>query len=410
MEPLSSAASIIAVVGAIAATTTTATSFMRNVRDTIEAQGCSRLRWVGTGKATIQKLQDDLELHKSTLSVTLDFVSILILRDIKKDTKEIVQRTTAIQEDTNQIRIDMGSGLVEISRLQSQVHSLQLAPNRPSDYILDRFLGELRSDAETVLGSQDHHLAFDEDEPQNNNMNEEQESVEVNIRTPKNHVLKTAMKRLIKSGDFIFGGLGDLDNYHLFESNGNYFSKDDWETADQDPKIYFKDCISRKFEFSIWLVDTWKGIQRVIMAAFFEVPSTAKQVKLGHYDLPEVQSLGYDPVLIHPAQWDSTSKPGMSIIMTLWPLAPSAEPISGVPPIGKPGVFRSSKEARSGDLAELFGKASSKATRENKNREGTERTTATEHRPRRKKTSQSIRVDGWDCEEAQILTPILIPV
>jgi hypothetical protein len=134
MEPLSAAVSVLGVVSTIATVTAAATTFMRGVRsarkemvaikkelsslkavleilaedfedpanttfpdsvleqivdvatncrtvvneigDCIRNQKGSRFSWTMSGKADIEKLRGDLEVHKSTLSVTLDLVSV----------------------------------------------------------------------------------------------------------------------------------------------------------------------------------------------------------------------------------------------------------------------------------------------------------------------------------------------
>ena len=84
----------------------------------------------------------------------------LMLRDIKGDTSQIVHDTSAIKQDTTQIQGDMNRVLFEISQLhhlvvQSRTSQAERDPES-HDYILARYLLDLKSDAETVLGDPDN--------------------------------------------------------------------------------------------------------------------------------------------------------------------------------------------------------------------------------------------------------------
>ncbi|KAF2474415.1 uncharacterized protein BDR25DRAFT_340892 [Lindgomyces ingoldianus] len=103
---------------------------------------------VGGGKGDMAKLRFGLEAHKSALELALDMVAITIAkgnnaiaRDIKKDTGQLCDNVTAIKDDTTQI-------LEEIARLQARLPVD--APRGNSNFMLQRYLDDLTSYAETV--------------------------------------------------------------------------------------------------------------------------------------------------------------------------------------------------------------------------------------------------------------------
>jgi len=83
-----------------------------------------------------------------------------MLRDIKSDISQIVLDTSAIKQDTMQIQGDMNRVLFEISQLyhltvQSRTSQAERGPESHG-YTLARYLWDLKSDAETVLGDPDN--------------------------------------------------------------------------------------------------------------------------------------------------------------------------------------------------------------------------------------------------------------
>ncbi|KAK0665947.1 hypothetical protein QBC41DRAFT_367225 [Cercophora samala] len=211
MEPLSAAVTVLEVAGAITSVIAAATAFMRDVRSARQeiiavrkeltslravleiladdfhdagrinfpdsvlerivdvAADCqnvvgeigsllkqgSRVKWALSGKEEMERLREDLERHKATLSVTLDLVSVIILKDIKDDTDNILQDTLVIKGNTAQIQIDINRVLQGIAQIQLQLNGPETA-QRPSGYVLGRFLDELRTDAETILGDTEY--------------------------------------------------------------------------------------------------------------------------------------------------------------------------------------------------------------------------------------------------------------
>ncbi|KAK3688689.1 hypothetical protein B0T22DRAFT_479921 [Podospora appendiculata] len=210
MDPLSAAASVLSVISTIASVTSAVTAFMRDVRgarkemvavrrdlaglksvleilgedlgdstdngfpeslqtQVVEiARNCnqvvedigayvrssnrSRIRWAASDKVDVEKLRRDLEVHKMTLSVTLDCCRCdHVLKDVKNDTGQILQDTATLKLDTAQIQDNLDRILVEISQLRTAEPS-----KGQSGVMLERYLENLRSDAATVLDDADY--------------------------------------------------------------------------------------------------------------------------------------------------------------------------------------------------------------------------------------------------------------
>ena len=84
----------------------------------------------------------------------------LLLREVKNDTEQIIN-TSAIKQDTSQIQSDLRQVLFEISQLhlavQSRSHQLGSGlDSEPHNHVLERYLWDLKTDAETVLGDPDY--------------------------------------------------------------------------------------------------------------------------------------------------------------------------------------------------------------------------------------------------------------
>ena len=80
-----------------------------------------------------------------------------LAREIKADTREILQSNFAIKQDTADI-------LAEIIRLQAQLTG-EASPNNSSGYMLERYLDNLTNYAETVCGTFPDSMSI-EDEPE----------------------------------------------------------------------------------------------------------------------------------------------------------------------------------------------------------------------------------------------------
>ncbi|KAK4166988.1 hypothetical protein QBC43DRAFT_312744 [Cladorrhinum sp. PSN259] len=449
MDPISAAASILGVVAVIATATNTATTFLRDVRearneivalkkdlaslgavleiiaddfrdstkdhfripdnvlrrvvaissdcqkvvheiqDYIQAQRGSRVIWASSGKATIRNLQDKLEGHKSALSLTLDFISVLVLRDLKDDTEQIIQTGSAIKEDTGQIKevtdqihVDIHLMFAKIDQLQSQLEFQHLPP-RPSDYMLKRYLEELRTDAETVLGSPDH-LEEDYQPSECGNVVDTRPSSPVStVRETKTSLaemsqnLKTSiiftdlkgdvhiipfsawqtwsdMSNLIKTTYAeVLGKEQILKNeFDIIRSDNNMtiipsvwdkvvkpgfrLTMKLWDskikalyTPKEKEPVILTDCLGRELTFPFEMCSKKEGIHDLITDAFAQIPKISDYIRRGYYYLlahpASVLDHGSYPIPIPPQRWSITVHPAMRISMEMWAL-PASEP------------------------------------------------------------------------------------
>lgn len=122
--------------------------------------------WVAFERSNVMKLQTSLKAHKSALDIALEMITLFVplasrksvvntfartvAREIKADTVELLNDTSAIKEDTAQI-------LVEIARLQKQLPKGR-EPHLDSRYMLERYLDNLSSYAGTIID----RLPYDE--------------------------------------------------------------------------------------------------------------------------------------------------------------------------------------------------------------------------------------------------------
>ncbi|KAK3386452.1 hypothetical protein B0H63DRAFT_467816 [Podospora didyma] len=434
MEPISAAASVLGVVSAIASVTSTATRFMRDVRsarkeivavkkelsslsavleiladdfndpantsfpdavltqiveistdcrrvvteigDCFRSQQGSRLNWASSGKGTIEKLRADLETHKSTLSVTLDLVSVIVLRDIKNDTEQIRQDTSVIRQDTGQIQDDMGRVLEELSRLRVQLSAVE-NDQRPSGYMLQRFLSDLRTEAETVLGDADHlaNQTSGQDEDSNNEGSVSDDNLRPSSptnpaaffappgRQPDTGVAPVMftntqgrrypipfaacktwadMSKLIRES-FAHSSeetRGVIDgSYDLIGPNGEIILKTLWESLvkpgwevsmkmwESGPMVKFKDCTGQKFGFPLQLCRTWQDMEILIKEIFTHNSIMRPIVQQGYYELLESN----DRVIL-PERWETVIWPGIAVWMRTSPSSYNGGNPSMLPP------------------------------------------------------------------------------
>jgi uncharacterized protein YoxC len=112
--------------------------------------------WALSGKTNVGHLRISLEAHKSALEIALDMLALSIVKDIKEDTTEIKGDTQVIIGTTNDIKEDTALLLQEIARLRTQVAQGAVSQARDggksSNFMLERYLDDLTSYAETVVG------------------------------------------------------------------------------------------------------------------------------------------------------------------------------------------------------------------------------------------------------------------
>ncbi|OCK75166.1 hypothetical protein K432DRAFT_178857 [Lepidopterella palustris CBS 459.81] len=119
-------------------------------------------RWVMSGREEVNELRSSLETHKTALEIALDMVQLRISRDIRNDTSHIRNDTATIVEDTRTIREVMEQLLQEVAQLRSQMarqddqrHVQDEAVVREQNSMIQRYLDDLTSYAETVVGDED---------------------------------------------------------------------------------------------------------------------------------------------------------------------------------------------------------------------------------------------------------------
>ncbi|GKZ18051.1 hypothetical protein AbraIFM66951_006568 [Aspergillus brasiliensis] len=74
--------------------------------------------------------------------------------------------------------------------------------------------------------------------------------------------------------------------------------------------LRFTDAVGRKYTFPFHLVNTWAGMQSLILEAFTPMPALRPQIRDRHYDL-----LGPDGGVILPSVWEHMVKPDMRVTM-----------------------------------------------------------------------------------------------
>ncbi|KAM7196551.1 hypothetical protein V8F33_006050 [Rhypophila sp. PSN 637] len=368
MEPISAAASVLGVLGAIASVSSAATRFMLDIQsarkeiiavkkelsalkggleiladdlndstessyhdgvveriadvanncrkvfteigDCVQSYEGSRLRWAASGKENMERLRRELEIHKSTLSVTLDLVSVIALRDIKNDTGSIIQDTSAILQDTGQIQSDIDRILGEISRLQSQLSVPVLGGgDRQSNYVLERFLGDLRSDAETVLGETDYREELDlSDRPaavQRSQATREREGQPIPSSPQLQPSLKQGSEAKPRSNVFrmiqrLFTSTGDSARYRP--------DRERRETSSQDNTVILTDTRGNRYTFPYEACKEWRDMNQLILQCYGNLDAP-NWVRFNDYNL-----IGPSGIIL-PSVWESLVKPGLKVRM-----------------------------------------------------------------------------------------------
>ncbi|KAK3376447.1 hypothetical protein B0T24DRAFT_220073 [Lasiosphaeria ovina] len=338
MEPISAAATVLGLVSAIASVTASATAFMRDVRDArkeivavtkelmslraileileddlngptsavvpdstlkqiveitencsavvgdigacIKGMQGSRLKWATSGKTSIEALRRDLEIRKSSLSVALDIVSGIVLKSVKGDTGQILQDTTTLKQDTAQIQCDLDRIIAQLSQLQTTEPE-----QHQSNYILERFLGDLKSDAATVLGDAEY------------------------LGVP--------------SGD----DSGDDDD----QARGRPGSGQ----SDPYTHIAFTNAQGRRYPIPYAACQTWEDMAEIIQQSYANVRES-EDVSQGRYDL-----VSTDGEIILKSLWARLVRPGWEIKMIMWPKQDPnrVEPIKFKDAVGRKFTF-----------------------------------------------------------------------
>ncbi|ROW12451.1 hypothetical protein VMCG_00771 [Cytospora schulzeri] len=215
--------------------------------------GRSRLGWATSGRTQVKKLRESLENHMSSLDIALDMLSMVILREIKDDTTQILGDTTAIRQDTSNI-------LDKLDQIQQKLSAGSGADGPPSRVMLDRYLDELRNDAETVLSSIDYQQDTYEDDSL-------QPQPEISTSTPLS------------------------------------------------PPVLFSDSRNRVFQVPFEACRTWKEIEEIIKQSYSDDADDAdiEGIEERRYNL-----VASDGQIILPKLWEKHVSPGMKVKLERW--------------------------------------------------------------------------------------------
>ncbi|KAK7712420.1 hypothetical protein SLS64_004804 [Diaporthe eres] len=223
--------------------------------ETVLREGRSRFAWVTSGRERVDRLRARLEMCKLSLDVALDYRTMVVVHGIKEDNTRIVGDLSAIQRDVALLL----SKVDNIERKATGARESLDDTAFPDGVMLDRFLNECRSDAQTVLDS----IEYQQDQDFENVAPQDMEEM-IKSSYPHGPADAEGLKR------------GRLTLYHPSQAVSPA-SWDDFVAGVRsvtlevlsDP-INFKDAIGRKFRFPWNLVNTWKkssglGSNKVVM-------------------------------------------------------------------------------------------------------------------------------------------------
>lgn len=106
-------------------------------------------KWATYGKPEITLLRMSLEAHRGSLNLALELVSLSLSKATKDDTSVIRARVHDVKNDTSQIPQIME----ELKRLQALVAGEIPSPFSGRQYVLQQYLDNLTSYAETICSS-----------------------------------------------------------------------------------------------------------------------------------------------------------------------------------------------------------------------------------------------------------------
>ncbi|KAL2070966.1 hypothetical protein VTL71DRAFT_13992 [Oculimacula yallundae] len=278
----------------------------------------SSITWAVSGKAELAKLQASLEVLKSTLSVTLDLVSVIILKDIKSDTEQILQDTTTLKQGTSQMQNDISQILAKISQLQDEVHNAK-SGNGPSDYMLERYLNNLKTDAETVVDEseyQDGHSDYSEDTYSDGHINHEQQGGFL-VELPEENI-----------------GLQTKNSFEETPLPGR-------EEAQNLAPITFTNSQGRKTSIPYHLGNTWMNMSEWIRKSYDGDTKAKEMGNLTDLNDNKYRLIGPNNEVILPSLWDQLVQPGWEVSLKLReePRAENKKPIRFKDAVGRKFSF-----------------------------------------------------------------------
>ncbi|KAL2273020.1 hypothetical protein FJTKL_05635 [Diaporthe vaccinii] len=318
--------------------------------ETVLREGRSLFAWVTSGRERVDSLRARLETCKLSLDVALDYRTMVVVHDIKEDSTRIVGDLSAIQRD---VALLLGKfDNIERKAAEAQ-RSADDAVDLPGGFMLDRFLNDCRSDAQTVLDNIEYQQDqdFEDDRPKAQAEASElahefsQEvkpefassspSPKVLLKTSLGHEYNIPLEQCRTWPDMFEiikcsyrhdpADTEEIENgrYTLYH-DGQSVSPASWDDFVgpgrsvslklwKDEMIDLRDAVYRRFLLPWSMVNTWKGFEAILKQAFLPVEGVGPLVRQGRYDL-----IGPDDAFILPAAWEETVKPGMSIEMRMW--------------------------------------------------------------------------------------------
>ena len=78
-----------------------------------------KIKWAFSDRDEVMALQSRLEARKTTLNITIDMASLVLIKAVKQDTTVIREDTAAIREDTTDIKAELESLRIEVMRFPS---------------------------------------------------------------------------------------------------------------------------------------------------------------------------------------------------------------------------------------------------------------------------------------------------
>jgi len=116
----------------------------------------TRIRYVWSGKETIQTYKSTLSAHRAALDLAVDIMTLSLSREIKNDVKDVKEGVDATRDTAEEIKADTERILNEIAALQARLPAEMRQRNKVFDqstpFMLQKYLEELTEYAETVVG------------------------------------------------------------------------------------------------------------------------------------------------------------------------------------------------------------------------------------------------------------------
>ncbi|KAI7778142.1 hypothetical protein LA080_002568 [Diaporthe eres] len=262
--------------------------------ETVLREGRSLFAWVTSGRERVDSLRARLETCKLSLDVALDYRTMVVVHDIKEDSTRIVGDLSAIQRD---VALLLGKfDNIERKAAEAQ-RSADDAVDLPGGFMLDRFLNDCRSDAQTVLDNIEYQQDqdFEDDRP----------------------------KAQAEASELA----------HEFSQE----VKPEFASSSPSPKVLLKTSLGHEYNIPLEQCRTWpvreppseemlpesaakackidrmqKDMFEIIKCSYRHDPADTEEIENGRY------TLYHDGQSVSPASWDDFVGPGRSVSLKLW--------------------------------------------------------------------------------------------